>query len=392
MLIGNVRLVTPDAVIPEAWLHIKGSAVAATGAGPAPGEADVELDGHYVVPGFVDLHCHGGGGSSYASGSAEAILHAAEFHRLRGTTTTLASLLSAGREELAAQVRVLAECTRAAVVAGCHLEGPYLSRRRCGAHEASALRDPDIGELEGLLRAGDGTIAMVTIAAERPHALEAISWLADRGVVPAIGHTDATFDQTLAALAAGARVATHLGNAIRPLHHREPGPLLALLSDERVVCELIADGVHLHPGFATFVTQIAGPGRVAMVSDATAAAGLPDGEFRLGTVAVVVGGGQARVKESGALAGSTLTLDAAFRRAVKEYGLSLPAAVRTTSTTPAAVLGRSDIGHLREGARADLVVLDDDLMVQGVMAGGAWVCGPAPGRDQQVTAPPTAGP
>lgn len=373
MLLADLRLITPNEVLPEAWVRVEGDTVAATGVGRPPGRPDVHLDGHFVAPGFVDIHCHGGGGASYASADPEEVSAAASFHRRHGTTTALASLISAAPYELAAQVKVITQCVRDGVVAGCHLEGPYLSKGRCGAHDPTLLRDPELSELEQLLAIGDGTIAMVTIAPERRHALEAIAWLARRQVLPAMGHTDATFDQTLAAIGAGIRVATHLGNAIRPLHHREPGPLLALLNDHRVVCELIADGVHLHPGFLGFVARTAGLTRTALVSDAISAAGSCEGELQLGSITVSVKNGQARVKHNGALAGSTLTLDVAFRRAVSLYGFSMPAAVRATSTTPAALLGRNDLGSIRAGARADLVVLDDGLELRATMAGGAWL-------------------
>ncbi|MBO0732688.1 MAG: amidohydrolase family protein, partial [Acidimicrobiaceae bacterium] len=172
---------------------------------------------------------------------------------------------------------------------------------------------------------------------------------------------------------AGARVATHLGNAMAPMHQREPGPLLALLDDPRVVCEVINDGRHVHPAFVEHVRRSAGSTRTALITDATAPAGLGDGRYRLGRQAVTVVDGMPRIEGTDVLAGSTLTLDAAFRRAVVDCGFSLPEAVAASSTTPATLLGCPDLGDLRPGARADLVVLDAGLSVTGVMARGEWV-------------------
>lgn len=217
---------------------------------------------------------------------------------------------------------------------------------------------------------------MVTLAPERDGALAAIRLLVDRGVAAAIGHTDASYEQTRAAVAAGATVATHLCNAMRPVHHREPGPIVALLGAPGVVCELIADGTHLHDGMLAFAAAVA-PGRTALVTDAIAAAGMPDGEYDLGGQPVVVTDRVARLSTAdgspGAIAGSTLTMDAALRRAVGA-GVSLVDAVRMAATTPARVLGLGGtVGALAPGLRADLVELDPQLQVLRVMRAGVWV-------------------
>jgi N-acetylglucosamine-6-phosphate deacetylase len=195
----------------------------------------------------------------------------------------------------------------------------------------------------------------------------------EAGAVAALGHTDATYAVTRAALDAGATVGTHLFNAMRPVHHREPGPVVALLDDPRATVEVIADGVHVHPAMLRRAVTTKGAGRVALVTDAMAAAGMADGNYRLGGLHVEVKGGVARLAEGGALAGSTLTMDAALRGAVHESGLSLEAAARLASTTPAAVFGLPDVGAIEAGKRADLVVLDHDLRVTAVMAAGAWI-------------------
>src|SRR5262249_7112698 len=211
------------------------------------------------------------------------------------TTTTLASLVTTSPAELIAGVRALADATRQGTVAGIHLEGPWLSVARCGAHDHTQMRDPDPAEIDAVLAAGAGTIRMVTLAPELPGAGEAIRRFLGAGVVVAVGHTDATYDQTQQAVALGATVGTHLFNAMPPLDHREPGPALALLQDRAVTAELIAEGGHVHPAVIAAVIQAAGPDRVALITDAIAAAGCDDGPFRLGTVPIDVVSGVARV-------------------------------------------------------------------------------------------------
>jgi N-acetylglucosamine-6-phosphate deacetylase len=261
------------------------------------------------------------------------------------------------------------------VVAGIHLEGPWLSTARCGAHDPAQLRDAAPAEIDALLTAGDGAIRMVTLAPERPGSDDAITRFADAGVVVAVGHTDATYEQTRHAVELGATVGTHLFNAMRPVHHREPGPVIALLEDARVTVELIADGVHVHPAVQRTVIDAAGADRVALVTDATAAAGLGDGEFRLGAMQVDVVEHVARVRGTSTIAGSTATMDQLFRAAAtlgSDRGAALAAAVKMTSTTPARALGLDRVGSLRTGADANLVVLNRDLQVMRVMADGGW--------------------
>jgi N-acetylglucosamine-6-phosphate deacetylase len=288
----------------------------------------------------------------------------------------VASLVSAAPEELLRQVRVLADQVRQGKVAGIHLEGPWLAPGRRGAHEPSALRDPDPAEVDRLLAAGAETIRMVTLAPELEGAGEAIRRVVAAGAVAAVGHTDASYAQTRAAIDAGATVATHLFNAMRPVHHREPGPVIALLEDPRVTVELVGDGVHVHPALARHVWATAGSDRVALVTDAMAAAGMPDGAYRLGALPVEVVDGVARVAGTTTIAGSTATMDQLFRFAVANSDLdreeALLAAVRQTSVTPTRALGLG-AGGLVTGAPADLVVLDEAWMVTKVMRQGSWI-------------------
>ena len=375
-LIAAGTIVLEQRIHRPGWVETSADRILGCGPGSPPREADVELLDAVVVPGFVDMHVHGGGGGSYTGGQDANIMCAAAFHRRHGTTTTLASLVSASPADLLAAVRALAEATRARTVAGIHLEGPWLSTGHCGAHDPAQLRDPDPAEIDALLRAGGGAIRMVTLAPERAGSREAIRRFVDAGVVVGVGHTDATYQQTRQAITDGATVGTHLFNAMPPLHPREPGPVLALLEDHRVTVELIADGVHVHPAMLDAAINAAGPDRVALVTDATAAAGLGDGSSRLGNVDIDVADGVARVRGTSTIAGSTATMDQLVRTVaprVPDPATGLAAAVQMTSTTPARVLGFDDVGWLRPGLRANLVVLDQDLQMTDVMADGKWV-------------------
>lgn len=344
--------------------------------------ADAEFPDAIVVPGFVDMHVHGGGCASFADGNAADIARAAEFHLRHGTTTTLASLVTAGPAELLSAVGALAEATRDGVVAGIHLEGPWLSPARCGAHDHTRMRAPDPAEIESVLAAADGAVRMVTLAPELPGSDAAIRRFRDAEVVVAVGHTDATYTQTRHAIDLGATVGTHLFNAMPPLDHRAPGPVLALLCDPRVTVEIIADGVHVHPAVVHAVIEAVGPDRVAVVTDAIAAAGCGDGAFRLGTMPIEVESSVARVAGASTLAGSTTTMDQLFRtvaglgsKSDSAGDVALAAAVQVTSATPARALGLTGVGRLAAGYAANLVVLDRDLRVTAVMVNDDWRVG-----------------
>ena len=238
------------------------------------------------------------------------------------------------------------------------------------------MRDPDLTEIDGVLDAAAGALRMVTIAPERDGALAAVGRIVDAGVVAAVGHTEATYEQTRAAITTGATVGTHLFNAMRPINTREPGPVIALLEDSRVTVELITDGVHVDPALYRHVSHSAGTDRVSLITDAISAAGMIDGTYQLGPLAVDVVDGVARVAGTQTIAGSTATMDHEFRFAVNHSGLSrdeaLMSAVRQASINPAHALGLPP-GGLVPGSAADLVVLDTDLQVTGVLRRGSWV-------------------
>lgn len=374
MMITADCLATGDELLRPGWIETADDLVVALGSGPPAQPVDLALGDVTVVPGFVDTHVHGGGGGAFPDATEEASRAAIELHRRHGTTTMIASLVSAQPGELLRQVGVLSEQVQDGTLAGIHLEGPWLSHRRCGAHHPSALRDPDPAELEKLLATGDGTIRMITLAPELDGALRAIRHIADEGIVAAVGHTDSSFEIARDAIEAGATVGTHAFNAMAPVHHRDPGPFVALALDPRVTLEVIADGIHVHPALYQLVCSRASE-RISLVTDAMAAAGMPDGGYELGKQAVQVIEGVARLAGSDTIAGSTATMDRLFRFAL-QHGVDDPddalrAAVRQTSITPARALGLATAG-LSPGSAANLVVLDPDFEVTAVMYQGGW--------------------
>ncbi|MFD5632028.1 MULTISPECIES: N-acetylglucosamine-6-phosphate deacetylase [unclassified Streptomyces] len=371
---AGAQVVLPTGIVNGGRVIVDGSRIA----GSAPADAEtVDLSGHWLVPGFVDIHNHGGGGASFTSGTVEEVLKGIHTHRLHGTTTTVASTVTGDMDGLAQRAGLLSELAEQGDLAGVHFEGPFISPCRKGAHSEELLRDPDPAEVRKLIDAARGQARMVTLATELPGGIDSVRLLAEHGVIAAIGHTDATYEQTVEAIDAGATVATHLFNAMPALGHRTPGPIAALLEDDRVTVELINDGTHLHPASLELAFHHAGAARVAFITDAMDAAGFGDGRYMLGPLEVEVAEGVARLVEGGSIAGSTLTLDRAFKRAVTVDRLPVEDVVAALSANPARLLGLYDtVGSLEPGKRADLVVLDSAFDLKGVMRGGEWVVDP----------------
>ncbi|MFJ3232278.1 N-acetylglucosamine-6-phosphate deacetylase [Streptomyces sp. NPDC086787] len=373
LVLAGARVVLPTGIVDDGRVAVEGRRI--TDAADANAEV-VDVSGHWLVPGFVDLHNHGGGGASF-SGTADEALTAVRTHRRHGTTTLVASTVTDDLDFLAGQAGLLSELAEQGDIAGIHFEGPFISPCRKGAHSEELLRDPDPADVRKLIDAAHGRATMVTLATELPGGLDSVRLLAEHGVIAAVGHTDATYEQTVAAIDAGATVATHLFNAMPALGHRSPGPVAALLADERVTVELINDGTHLHPAALELAFRHAGADRVAFITDAMDAAGVGDGRYLLGPLEVEVSDGVARLVEGGSIAGSTLTLDRAFKRAVTVDRLPVPDVVRALSANPARLLGRYDtIGSLESGKDADLVLLDETFELRGVMRRGEWVVAP----------------
>jgi len=380
-LLTGGRVVTPEGVLSPGWIRLAGNAIDAVGPGEATEQQGLpvtDLHGSWVLPGFVDMHVHGGGGTSFTEGRADDARRAAEFHRQHGSTTIVASLVTAPLADLEARAAMLAGLAREGIIAGIHLEGPFLSAARCGAQDPRHMIAPDVAAFERLHAAAAGHLCVITLAPELPGSAALIKAAVRGGVIAAVGHTDATADITSAAVDAGASHATHLFNGMRPLHHREPGPVGALLDRDEVTCEVIADGVHLHDTAIRLAARAAGPGRLVLITDAMAAAGMPDGRYRLGSMRVDVASGVARLAGdaepgvAGAIAGSTATMASVVRHAIAA-GLPVTDVAAAASTTPARVLGLDDrTGALCPGLDADLVVCDEEFRLRAVMRHGEW--------------------
>ncbi|WP_204531902.1 N-acetylglucosamine-6-phosphate deacetylase [Arthrobacter tumbae] len=334
-----------------------------------------------ILPGLVDLHCHGGAGHTFSAdpNGARAI---AAHHAANGTTSLLASLVSAPANELLAQIEALRDLVDDGTLAGLHLEGPFIAADMCGAQNPAAIIDGDPALLRQWLEAGRGTIRSLTLAPETAHFDELVALCRQHGVVPSVGHTAATAAQMRAALEhnpGGTWSATHLFNRMPPLDHRRPGPIAVLLETARrapdsMVLELIADGAHLHPDTVRMVFGLVGADGIALITDAMAAAGMSDGDYALGTLDVEVRNGTARLASpdgtAGAIAGGTSRLLENVRRC-RDWGINLADAVAAASSTPARLIGNDDVGMLSPGRRADVVVASDELEVLQVYRSGA---------------------
>ncbi|MHC6228633.1 N-acetylglucosamine-6-phosphate deacetylase [Arthrobacter sp. MMS24-T111] len=390
------RIVTASLDIADGVVAADGGLV--TFAAPAqgfPGVLPPEAPaGRVLVPGLVDVHCHGAYGSDFSEGDPDGAARAARYLHSRGTTTLVASLVTGRPGDLVRNLGMLRELAGQELVAGSHLEGPFLSGHQCGAHDPGLLLEPDPDLVARMLAAAGPTLASMTLAAELPGAPELAARLATQGIIPSLGHTAADHATAAAFLELAAEAldsagnatgrnrptVTHLFNAMPPLHHRSPGPVSASLSAAKAgqaVVELIADGVHLAPETVKLVFDLVGPENITLVTDSMAATGLEDGQYMLGSLAVTVAGGVARVDATGAIAGGTSTLLDVIRSCVAA-GVPLRDAVTSASAVPASLLGLSaQAGDLRAGMQADVVVLDHDLSLAAVLRRGQWVSAPS---------------
>ncbi|MFD9045513.1 N-acetylglucosamine-6-phosphate deacetylase [Streptomyces zaomyceticus] len=373
-VLAGAHVVLPTGIVENGRVIVDGERIVGS---TREGAETLDLTGHWLVPGFVDMHNHGGGGASFTSGTVDEVLKGVHTHRLHGTTTVVASFVTGEMDFLTQRAGLLSELAEQGEIAGIHFEGPFISPCRKGAHDETLLRDPDPADVRKLIDAARGRAKMVTLATELPGGRDSVRLLAEHGVIAAIGHTDASYEQTVEAIDAGATVATHLYNAMPGLGHRAPGPIAALLEDERITVELINDGTHLHPAALELAFHHAGAERVALITDAMDAAGFGDGRYMLGPLEVEVKDSVARLVEGGSIAGSTLTLDRAFKRSVTIDGIPVESAVQAISANPARLLGVYDrVGSLEPGKDADIVVLDAEFNLKGVMRKGEWIVDP----------------
>ena len=379
------RSLTPQQEIADAVVLIDGDKIAAVGRKdevtlPASARRHDKRD-FSVVPGFIDVHIHGAAGHDVMESSPEALAAITTSVAARGTTSLVATTVTASEETTAKAAEAVAgwmqrearkgvQRVPSAEILGVHFEGPFISRARRGVHPEQWIAEPSIPHFRRLLTAANGAARILTLAPELPGAPELIGEARRAGVVVSLGHTDASYAEAMAAIAGGARHAAHVFNAMRPFGHRETGVLGAILTSAGVTAELIADGVHVDDAAIRILLAAKGPQEVVLVSDGMAATGMPDGRYRLGTFEVSVAGGIAR-NSDGKLAGSTLTLDRALRH-MTALGLPLHEVLPMLTSNPARLLGlEKRKGCLAAGADADLVLLDDQLQVAGVVTRGA---------------------
>ena len=399
------RVVTPDHIIDDGVVVLSGSHIAwvgpadqaaRAGFGDAVEQAQAVPEGGYLLPGLVDVHCHGGGGESFPNAeSAEQAMVSVLEHRRFGTTSLVASCVTAAPDVLRARTRVLAELCEDGELAGIHFEGPFVSVERCGAQDPTYIIDPDAALTRELIELGGGHVVTMTIAPEKPGITGddgVNAALIEGGALPSFGHTDSEAAPVRAALAdAAARIAerlemgqpvraprstaTHLFNGMRPMHHRTPGPVpefLAAAQRGECVLEMIGDGVHLSPAIVLDMFETLGRDNVVLVTDAMAAAGMADGDYVLGSQSVTVADGVARLTEGGAIAGGTAHLIDVVRT-TWHGGVDLVDAVYAASVQGAQILSDSSVGALRAGLWADVVVTDADLRPVSVLRRGEVV-------------------
>jgi N-acetylglucosamine-6-phosphate deacetylase len=380
LLLTAPRLIPGTAgsgVLEPGFVRVQRGRVTAVGAGPPPGLPDLELSRGLLVPGFVDLQVNGYFGEEFDA--ADAAGWATIVRRLpeTGTTAFLATIITAPLAQLAASLRATLALRpglpRGSRLLGMHVEGPFISARRKGAHNAQWITEPTPAAVDTLLSAAPGLLRLVTLAPELDGGLAAVARIAEAGVVVSVGHSDATAAQVGEAADAGARMVTHLFNGQRPMHHREPGVPGQALADSRLTSSLIADLRHVASEVCA-IAFTAAPGRICLVTDAAACAGMPPGRYLLGGQPIILppGDGVPPVRLDGTLAGSALRMDAAVANMVAA-GAGLAAAVAAATRIPADLIGRPELGRIGPGAAADLVWLDDDLRTLATWVDGDMV-------------------
>lgn len=367
------RLVLPDGEAAAQRVLITQGKIQAIGAhlDAPPGAGYVDARAHTVAPGFVDIHVHGAAGVDTMDATPEALARMARFFAQHGVTAFLPTTMTAPDEAIDAVLVAVRAAQQqpplGARILGVHLEGPFIAPSRAGAQPAVHIRPPTPASYRPWL--SHGVVRLITLAPELEGSEALIADCVAHNIAIALGHSDATFEQALRAFGLGVTQLTHTFNAMRGLHHREPGPIGAALLHKGVFLQVIADGIHVHPAVLRLLYQCFGADRIAAITDAMSATGVGDGVFKLGGQDVFVTDGVARLKD-GALAGSTLTMDQAFRTLLSATGCTLAEAARMCATTPARALGLSNKGQVAVGCDGDLVLLDERLSVKGVIVEG----------------------
>lgn len=354
MIISAHSAVIDGELRSNVWIDIQDGVIAEIGEGS--NSASARTYSQTLIPGFVDIHCHGGGGYYFTDATPQNVQQAIDTHRGAGTTSQIASLVTTDIQTLTSQIKALIPFVRNGSLVGIHLEGPYLSHAKCGAHDPALLRAPALDEVKALIAAGEGTIRMVTIAPELEGALDAIKWLVSEGVIAAIGHSDADADTARAAIEAGAQVVTHFTNAMAKMVGGE-SMATEVLGAPEIALELINDGTHVPADVVATIMKNA-LDRTILITDAMSAAGSHDGKYLIGNLEVEVKDSLARLVSNGALAGSTLTMEQAFTNFINKDGVNLIDAVHASSTLAAEVLGLKDVGSISVGKKANILAFD----------------------------------
>ena len=380
-VIKNARIAMPEQVISNGFLEIVDGRIVKVAEGePSSTSTELVFDAHKatVSPGFIDLHVHGGNGGAFTSIDPNEHNLAREFHLKNGTTSMLASTHTMEFETLLAILKALSESSRSnkggSKVLGIHTEGPFISEHKPGAHVVAQLKAGDLSAIQAVISAADDFVSMVTVAPEIPGGLEAIRFLLNKNIVSSIGHTNATYAQAVEGIKAGARSTTHLFNAMSPLSHRDPGTVGAILDNDEIFAEIILDGIHIHEAIFRIALKSKGVDRINLITDATALAGLPDGEYgALPDRAVTKVGGKIVLAGTDTLAGSALSMNMVYQNAAKFAPLTLSELSKISSLNAAKILGKeADIGSLEVGKLADLVLLDTESTVCATMIEGEW--------------------
>ncbi len=377
IVIANGKVLTPAEILVRGSVVIEGERIVAVGAEPPPRQADVIDATHlYVAPGLIDIHVHGGAGFDTMDATPEAIEGMARFFARHGVTSFLATTMTAGREQTLAAIANAARCQQAgtggAHLLGVHLEGPYISVEQPGAQPVAEIRPADPREYEQFF--AHGNVRLISLAPEIPANLALVSYACEHGAAVAVGHSSASYDEVLAAVRLGLTQACHTYNGMVGLHHRKPGTAGAALTCDQIYAQAIVDLIHIHPAMVKLLVRAKGVDRTVLITDAMRAAGLPDGEYDLGGQRVTVHGDEARLKQGGSLAGSTLTLDRALRNVMQATGVSLAEALSmATSVAAESIMLGHEVGALKPGHLADLVLLDEELNVRLTMVKGKVV-------------------
>lgn len=375
--ITDVRIVTDKIMMERGSVRIENGKIIDVYEGvpsQTEGTSVENGEGHLLIPGMIDVHIHGANGYDMMDGTTRSIEEVSKTCAMTGCTSFLATSVSSTLQDLLQMIGNVKRVTGrepGAKIVGIHTEGPYLNVKRKGMQNEAYIRHPDSEEMDQIIEAAGEQLKMVTIAPELPGGMALVSTLREHGVIVAIAHSDATYEEAIEAFERGASHITHCFNGMRPIHHRDPGLIVAAFEQPQVSLQSIVDNVHLHPAIVRLMHQIKGPDKIVLITDALQAMGMGDGEYHFGGHQVSVVEGVARLKD-GTLASSTVTMNEALKNTV-ELGISLQDAVTMASRTPADLLGLSRKGRIAPGADADLVLLDEQFQVVWTMIGGRFI-------------------